>query len=298
MKITRIDIVGLGALGTMYAGYFSEHIGRENVRVLMDAERLKKYQMNGSWVNGKQLDLNAVDAAMETEPAQLMVFAVKYSGLRAAMDSVAHLIGDGTVIMSLLNGIRSEHELGERFGMEKIIYCTAQKMDATREGSHVRYVSHGDLALGITQNGRRKNLDAVTDLLDRTAFPYFLPDDMQKALWSKLVCNVGVNQAVAYFEGTYATVQTEGEPRTMMLDAMRECVAVGQAEGVALSEDDVVYWRDIVDRLAPEGLPSMRQDAKAGRKTEVELFAGTVCELGRKHGIATPVNNVFLKAFM
>ena len=83
----------------------------------------------------------------------------------------------------------------------------------------------------------------------------------------------------------------------MMLAAMRECVAVGQAEGVALSEDDVTYWRDIVDRLAPEGLPSMRQDAKAGRKTEVELFAGTVCELGRKHGIPTPVNDVFLRAF-
>ena len=39
----------------------------------------------------------------------------------------------------------------------------------------------------------------------------------------------------------------------------------------------------------------MRQDSKAGRKTEVVLFAGTICELGKKHGIATPVNDIFLE---
>ena len=51
MKITRVDIVGLGALGTMYAGYFSEHLGRDCVRVLMDTDRLKKYIKDGAWMN-------------------------------------------------------------------------------------------------------------------------------------------------------------------------------------------------------------------------------------------------------
>jgi len=36
----------------------------------------------------------------------------------------------------------------------------------------------------------------------------------------------------------------------------------------------------------------MCQDVEAGRKTEVELFSGTVMELGRKHGIPVPVNTV------
>jgi 2-dehydropantoate 2-reductase len=34
----------------------------------------------------------------------------------------------------------------------------------------------------------------------------------------------------------------------------------------------------------------MQQDVEAGRKTEVELFAGTVIRLAEKHGLDVPVN--------
>ena len=35
----------------------------------------------------------------------------------------------------------------------------------------------------------------------------------------------------------------------------------------------------------------MRQDGKNCRPSEVELFAGTIRRLGKKHGIPTPVND-------
>ena len=47
----------------------------------------------------------------------------------------------------------------------------------------------------------------------------------------------------------------------------------------------------LADSLAPEGKPSMRQDGEAHRPSEVELFAGTMVRLGRKHGVPTPVND-------
>ena len=40
----------------------------------------------------------------------------------------------------------------------------------------------------------------------------------------------------------------------------------------------------------------MRQDAVAKRKTEVDMFAGAVIDLGKKHGIPTPVNQKWLEA--
>jgi 2-dehydropantoate 2-reductase len=39
----------------------------------------------------------------------------------------------------------------------------------------------------------------------------------------------------------------------------------------------------------------MLQDVEAGRKTEVEIFAGTVIELGRQYGVETPVNEVLFR---
>ena len=44
--------------------------------------------------------------------------------------------------------------------------------------------------------------------------------------------------------------------------------------------------------MIPDGKTSMLQDVEAGRKTEVDMFAGTVIRLGQKHGIQTPYNKI------
>jgi len=69
-------------------------------------------------------------------------------------------------------------------------------------------------------------------------------------------------------------------------------VAISGPEGVRLSPDDPERIFPIIARLDPGGKSSMLQDVEAGRKTEVEIFAGAVTELGRRHGIPTPVNDL------
>ena len=295
MSIKSIDIVGLGALGVMYADFFTKTLGKENVRILADRERIERYKKDQITFNGEVCDFQYCDAAMESRPSELMLFAVKYGALETAMEESAHLIGDNTILLSVLNGIRSEEDLGRKFGREKVVHCIAQKMAAMKEGNNAFCTNKGELAIGVLDGGREENLAAVKELFDRTGFAYSCPEDMRHALWGKLLCNVGVNQTVSLFEGTYRSVQQEGEAREMMKAAMRETILVANAEGIDLSEKDLEDWVTIIDGLNPDGEPSMRQDSKAGRKTEVVLFAGTICELGKKHGIATPVNDRFLE---
>lgn len=295
MKIETIDIVGLGALGVMYADFFTRKLGKDKVRVLADSGRVERYRRETITFNGEVCDFNYCDAAKESRPSQLLLFAVKYGALETAMEECAHLVDTNTILISVLNGIRSEDDLAARFGAEKVVHCIAQKMDALKEGTTATCANKGELALGAMNGGREECRDAVRDFFEETGFAYSCPEDMRHAMWGKLLCNVGVNQTVSLYAGTYRTVQQEGEAREMMLEAMREVVRVANAEGVDLSEQDVQQWVSIIDTLNPDGEPSMRQDSKAGRKTEVVLFAGTICGLGKKHGIATPVNDRFLK---
>jgi 2-dehydropantoate 2-reductase len=102
--------------------------------------------------------------------------------------------------------------------------------------------------------------------------------------------NVGVNQASAAFETDYNGIQKPGPARDAMILAMREVIVLSQKDGVFLTEDDLRHWLEILDTLSPTGKPSMRQDLEARRLTEVELFAGTVLQMGQKHKIKTPVN--------
>jgi len=107
--------------------------------------------------------------------------------------------------------------------------------------------------------------------------------------------DVGVNQTVGYFSGTTAIVQKPGEARDMMISAMEETLAVAQAEGVAMTYEDLTYWFPVIDGLNPQGMPSMAQDMKAKRPSEVELFSGTIRRLASKHGINVPVNTMLYK---
>jgi len=294
VKIQTIDIVGLGALGVMYADFFTKKRGKDKVRVLADGERIARYRENTLTFNGEACDFNYCDASKEERCAELILFAVKYGALQTAMEEVAHLVGDETILISALNGIRSEDDLGARFGKEKVVHCIAQKMAALKEGNKAICKNRGELALGLMGEDKEENLKAVADFFEETGFTYSCPENMEHAMWGKLLCNVGVNQTVALYEGTYRDVQKEGEARDMMKAAMAEVILVANAEGIDLSEADLDSWVGIIDTLDPDGEPSMRQDKKAGRKTEVVLFAGTICELGKKHGIATPVNDRFL----
>jgi len=76
----------------------------------------------------------------------------------------------------------------------------------------------------------------------------------------------------------------------LMDSAMREVISVARAMQVDLSEKDIEEWYKVLETLNLAGKTSMLQDVEAGRKTEVEMLAGTVIELGICHGIPTPVN--------
>jgi len=80
-----------------------------------------------------------------------------------------------------------------------------------------------------------------------------------------------------------------------MESAMREVIGLAAPAGVHLTVADVDNWYAVLDSLNPSGKTSMLQDVEAGRKTEVEMFAGRVVELGRRYGVPTPVNERLLE---
>jgi 2-dehydropantoate 2-reductase len=295
VSINTVAVLGLGALGVMYGHALSRAMPAGALKVVADAGRIGRYQQAGVWCNGERCAFDYVTPE-EAQPADLVLAAVKQPGLLGAMDAMSGAVGRGTVILSLLNGISSERMLAERFGPDKLLMCVAQGMDAVREGQSVRYTRMGWLVFGEMQGGPpSEKAKSVAAFLDNTGVPYILADDMPRRLWSKFMLNTGVNQVLAACGGGYRAVQQPGPLRDMMLAAMREVMALADKEGVALGEDDIAGWMELLATLSPDGKPSMQQDVEARRQSEVELFAGTVIRLGQKHGLPTPVNDALYK---
>ncbi len=293
MRIHNVSIVGMGALGVMYGDFFVAKLGKEHVEFIADKARIDRFQQEGMFCNERSCDFSMADEADETgRPADLLIFAVKATGLQSAIHSVRNKISRHTIILSLLNGITSEEIIGKEYGMDPILHCIVQGMDTIKENNRVTYAHFGKICLGVHDENdvKKQNLQAVVDLFDRIDMPYAVEDDILRRMWCKLMLNVGVNQSVMIHEGTYETVQRPGIARDLMLAAMQEVILVAQKENVTITQADFDEYVSLLDTLNPAGMPSMRQDGLAQRKSEVELFAGTVLALAEKHGIDVPVN--------
>lgn len=293
-KIENVTIIGMGALGTLYGRTIQNTLGPQHVSFLMDKERLARARQHPVLVNGMEETFRRIGPE-EAAPADLILVAVKGPGLADALDTMAPAVGPDTILISALNGVTSESILSERFGEEHVIPCVAQGMDATFFDYHLRFEKHGMLCLGLFEENRgfemQEKLQAVSDLFAKAGVPFTVEADIRHRLYSKWMLNCGLNQTCMVFETTYGGVVEEGSlAKAIFYGAMREAMLAANAEGAALTEADLTYYADLTKSLTPDSMPSMAQDRKNRKATEVDLFAGTVLSLAKKHGFEAPIN--------
>ncbi|MFL7811379.1 MAG: ketopantoate reductase family protein [Anaerolineae bacterium] len=295
MSDYHIVILGAGALGASYTAQFAAALGC-TVELVAQGARRERLQREGIVVNDVLYHLSVRPPDEEGPPADLVLVALKHHHLAGAVHDLLHVVGEETTILSVMNGIDSEVTLGEVYGPEKVLLAVSIGIDAVRQGNRVNYTQAGKILFGRADNRQiGPRVRRVQAILDRAGIAHETPVDMLRTMWWKLMVNVGVNQASAVMRAPYGVFQSSPEAQALMEDLMRETIRLAEAEGVDLTEKDIGEWYGFMKGLSPAGKTSMLQDVEAGRKTEVEIFAGKMVELGKKHGIPTPVNQTVLR---
>ena len=208
MEIRKVSIIGLGALGILFGHHLSKRMPKGDLRIIADQARIRKYENDFVYCNGERCEFNYRKPEAIGEPADLLIFAVKYDGLSDAIQAVKNQVGEHTIILSALNGITSETIIGQTYGMEKVLYCTAQGMDAVKVGNRLTYDHLGMLVFGEREPGLiSERVKQVAQFFKSMAIPFEVTTDMNKRIWGKFMLNVGVNQTVAVYESTYGEIQ-------------------------------------------------------------------------------------------
>lgn len=293
-EIQSTAIIGMGALGLLYGNQIVSRLGSSGLRFIADRKRIQKYHSMEFTVNGEHRTFPMEDCETAA-PADFVIVAVKYNALPEALNTMKNCVGPDTTIISVMNGISSEQMIGERYGREKVLYSIAQGMDAMKFGSSLTYTQAGELRVGALSPEQNNRLEAMTAFFDRAGIAYTVEDDILHRLWGKFMLNVGINQTCMAYETTYSGTLVPGEAHDTMIGAMREVIRLAHAEHVNLTEQDLDSYIDLLKTLSPDGMPSMRQDSLSHRPSEVEMFSGTVREMAKKHGLATPVNDRLYK---
>jgi len=287
----RISVIGLGAMGAAYAAKL--HLAADTeVRVIAQGERAERLRRDGVTVNRTRHDFTIVDPDDDIEPADLMVVAVKYPSLAKALEQMKRHVSDGTIVLSLLNGITSEEEIGTAYPMSHPLLSITFGVDSVRRDNEITYSSLGTMSFGEKVNAApyTEQVRWVARLFDSAGLLYDIPADMVKQLWWKYLVNTGVNQVTAILGSTYDIVQHDSPARDLMIAAQREVVAVAQASGIRLDETDIDSWLTVLAGLGPHQYTSMAQDVLAHRPTETDIFSGAMRRMGAERGVPVPVN--------
>jgi len=296
MGIKKISIVGCGALGIMFASHMLKKLPHSQLQFIGDRERIARYQNTEFYANGVRQAFNFVGPDVITQPSDLVIFAVKYNNLLDAIRIAKNHIDENTIILSFLNGISSEGIIGNTYNPEKIIYSMVAGMDATKAGYSVSFTKMGYVAFGNLGNNSVEDINKLSEFLDRVQIKYEMHEDIMKAIWWKFILNVGINQTSALLKSTYGMFQTSGYAENIMRMAMQEAYEISQRLSIGLNKQDLDNCVKIMKTLSPDGKTSMHQDIEAGRPTEVDMFAGSVIELGGKYNIPVPINTFLFNA--
>ncbi len=293
--IRSVAVQGAGAMGAYFAGKFYDTPGF-SVNLIAQGERAGRLAREGLIINGRRYDIPVIDPESAGAQADLIIVALKHHHLAEAVHDLKNLIGPSTIILSVMNGLESEEYIGSVYGADKILYAVSVAIDAVREENRIEYTKGGTHFFGeAVNNDPSPKVLRVKEAFDKAGIDYKIPEDMLRILWWKFMINVGINQASAVTGAPYGVFQRSADAHALMEALMREAVALAKAVDVDLREDDLQQWFSFLNTLSPEGKTSMLQDIEAGRKTEVEIFAGKAVQMGITHGIPTPVNAAVLR---
>lgn len=296
MKINTVALIGLGAMGSFFAPRLHARLGN-NFRVIAGGERKKRLETRGVTINGVNYRFKITAPDDETGPADLVIIAVKDTGLQEAVADIKNQVGQNTLILPVLNGVDSEERVAAVYGWEHVLYAYMRISIVMTDGRADFNPDGGNVHFGEAKNNVLSGrVIAVKELFDACGIPYEIDDDMVRGIWFKFMCNVGENMTCALLGVPFGAFHRSEHANELRRRAMREVISVANKLGVGIGQAEVDAQEIAIKRIPFPNKPSTLQDLENRRPTEVAMFAGKVVDLGERLGVETPVNWMFYHA--
>lgn len=292
-EIKNVLICGLGAIGSIYAVNIKNCL-KGSLKVLVDEERLNIYKSSPLIYNDTKYDFDYLLPDEKNFKADLIIIATKFSGFAQAKEDIRNFVKDDTIILSLLNGVTTEKELAKLYGWDKVLYSYCICHSSVRCGRSITHDGVSKIVFGENEfeGNSKNNVLRVKAFFEKCGIDYEIPEDIKRSMWLKFMLNISANPISAILKMTFGEMMQNQEFINMADKIISEAQQIAMAEGIKNADTMPRDAIQLFNSMIPDGKTSMLQDIEAGRKTEIELFSGTVVKLGEKYNIQTPYNKI------
>ena len=292
----KIVLVGPGAMGLLFGGYLSKK--NDVTLVGRNAETMNRIEREGVCIreaDGRE-EIYHPHATAEPDKlteADLVLLFVKAGDSEAALESVKHLIGPSTFLMTLQNGAGHEKLLLQYASQGQVIIGTTNQGSYKLDDISVCHSGLGDTAFGAV-SGSGERFASVAEAFEACGFPSSISEQVKGMIWNKLMINASSSVLSGILQMPQGYVAENEAAWNIAQKLIREICAVATADGYPFSAEEQIGRIDKHLRNAPGGYTSVYADLKAGRKTEVSVINGAVVETGRRLGIPVPTHELIL----
>ena len=291
----RIAILGVGAMGSVYAGLLAA-AGLDVWAVDLWADHVDAIRRDGLKVSGasgeRTVRLSATTDAREVGRADLVVIATKASGVHEAAAAARDILAEDGVVLTIQNGLGSAERVAKTVGADRVLIGVVGGFGASIVApGHAHHNGWEFVRLGEYEGSVSPRLQRIGAVWEQGGFRVLLFPDIHKMVWEKFICNVAFSGTCTLTGMTIGEVLADPEAWSVSSACASEAFQVARAKGIAVEiGDPVAYVRAFGEKI-PNARPSMLLDHMAQRRSEIDVINGAVPREAARLGLATPVNS-------
>ena len=288
----RILVVGAGAVGGYFGGRLAE-VGRD-VTLLVRSERAESIRKQGLQIVSPHGDAvvhpKLVLAGEIASQYDLILLSVKAYGLDAATDDFAPAVGQETIILPMLNGMRHLDVLSRRFGEQHVVGGVCRiSSDVDSAGRILQLNDAHQIVFGEIKGGTSARTRALNEGLQGAGFDVNHSEDIIKDMWEKWLMLASLGAITCLLRGDIGEVEAAPGGKDTALRILAECAAISAANGYPPNEKGLGRARSLISTPGSKLTVSMYRDMNNGGPVEADHILGDLIERGRSRGVECPL---------
>lgn len=298
----RIAVLGTGGIG----GYFGGRLAKagHDVTFLARGAHLEAIREHGLVVTSVAGDFTVEGAQVTDEltsigEVEAVLLAVKTWQLPPVLESLPSLVGPGTAVITVQNGVEAPDQTAAAVGRGAVLPGIA-KIFAFLDGPGRVTHAGGPASLAFdewapTPAGPSERVTRLREAVTASGAVSPVPEDIWAELWSKMLFVVPFGGLGAALDATIGDLRSRQSSRALLEDAMREVEALARARGIRLPERVVAGTMAFVDDQPADATTSLQRDLLEGRPSELDAWTGAVVRLAAESGVDVPLHRLLLE---
>jgi 2-dehydropantoate 2-reductase len=290
----RIGIYGTGGAG----GHFGARLAKagEDVVFIARGEHLEAIRRGGLVVQTDTGEIRVQPAKATDDPAEagrvdVILLGVKTWQVEESARRMGPMLGPGTFVVPLQNGVDAADQLIGVLGKERVVGGLCATFSWISAPGRIRSLGQvHSLRFGELDRRPSERTESLRKACEHAGIRATIPPDIHVSLWEKLLIVTSFGGVGAVTRVPVGLIRSMPETRRLIRAAMEEIAAVARARGVALPADAPDRGMAFVDSLDPTGTTSLQRDITEGRPSELEAWNGAVVRLGREAAVPTPTH--------